>query len=261
LRTRLLIIVLAGVLALAGTAAVLTYARHANERAIAGLKTEQVIAAKEAIPPRTSLGEAQREGFLTTETLPVNSVPTEAVTSTAGLNALVFNATVQPAQLLLRPMLVPATQSTAANVLSIPAGMVAVTAEMCVGEALAGYLTPGSEVMLYATVPLSTKVTVQRTCQTSHNAVPPDNASTSVVLAKVLVLSVTQAQTSDQGTSSVDSTVANSVVDPASSSSSSLSSGAVAVTFAVHPGAEADQLITAIQVDLPYLALISPPTH
>ena len=256
MRSRLLIIVLAAVLALAGAVAVLAYARQANERAIAGLKTVIVIAAKGTISPRTSLGQAQREGLLTTETLPASSVPGEALRSTAGLSGLVFSATVQPAQLLLRPMLVPASQSTAASVLPIPTGMVAVTVQMCVAESVAGYLTAGSEVMVYQTVPTSLKVSLQQSCQMSHNAFPPGGAVTNVVLPRVLVLSVAQAQAGAQSTSSGTSSV---LADPASSASALLT-GAVAVTFAVHPGTEADELIQAAQVELPYLALI-PPTH
>lgn len=253
MRTRLLTITLAIVLAVAGAVAVLAYARHANERAIAGLTTVNVIAAKETISARTSLVEAEREGLLTKETLPANSVPTEALRSTAGLAGLVFSATVQPAQLVLRPMLVPPAQNTAANVLPTPKGMVEVTVQMCVAESLVGYLTPGSDVNVYATAPTSLKFNVQRSCQTNHNAVPQGGAVTWLVLPKVLVLSV-QAQ----GTSSATSSV---VADPPSSASSELSTGSVAVTFAVHPGTEADQLIQAADVYLPYLALIPPPTH
>jgi Flp pilus assembly protein CpaB len=250
----LLIIVLAAVLALAGTAAVFAYARQANERAIAGLTTEKVFAAKDAINPRTSLAQAQAQGLLTTETLPVSSVPAGALQSTAGLGNLVFSFPVQKAQLLLRPMLVHPTQNTAANVLPTPKGMVDVTVQMCVAESLVGYLTPGSDVNVYATAPTSLKFNVQRSCQTNHNAVPQGGAVTWLVLPRVLVLSVAPAQ----GTSSATSSV---VADPPSSASSELSTGSVAVTFAVHPGTEADQLVQAADVYLPYLALIPPPTH
>lgn len=253
MRSRLLMIVLAALLALAGTVAVLAYARQANERAIAGLTTVNVIAAKHTINARTSLAEAEREGWLTTVTLPEKSVPSEALRSTAGFASLVFSATVQAAQLVLRPMLVPAAQSTSTDVLPIPKGMQAITVEMCVAESLTGYITAGSEVSVYGTVPTSLKVSLQRTCQTNHNAVPAGYSSTSLMLPKVLILSVAQAQGTSSGTSSV-------LADPPSSASSELSTGSVAVTFAVHPGTEADQLIQATEVDLPYLALI-PPTH
>jgi pilus assembly protein CpaB len=252
-RSRLLMIILAAVLALAGAVAILAYARQANERAIAGLTTVKVIAAKGTVSARTSLAEAEQRGLLTTETLPEKSVPPEAIRSTAGLAGFVFSATVQPAQLVLRPMLVPAAQSTSTDVLPIPKGMQAITVEMCVAESLTGYITAGSDVSVYATSPTSIKVSLQRTCQTNHNAVPPTYSSTVLVLPKVLVLSVQQAPASASSVSSV-------VADPVNSASTQLTTGAVAVTFAVHPGTEADQLIEATEVELPYLALI-PPTH
>jgi pilus assembly protein CpaB len=257
LRSRLLIIVLAAVLALAGTVAVLAYARNANQRAIAGLKTVNFIAARDTIRPRTSLAQAQREGLLTSEKLPASSVPPEALQSAAGLGGLVFSSTVQPAQLVLRPMLVPASQSTAASVLPLPPNMVAVTLQMCVPEAIAGYLTAGSDVEVYATVPANPRVNMQRGCTPNHQALPPFASTTTLLLPKVLVLSVQQATTAGQSASSGSSVV----TDPVNSATSALTSGTEAVTFAVTSGAEAEKLIEVAQVDMPYLALLPPTSH
>ena len=69
-----MIIVLAGLLAVAGTLAVVAYAHHANERAIAGLKTVTVITAKDTIAARTSLGVAEKDGLLTHTKIPAESV-------------------------------------------------------------------------------------------------------------------------------------------------------------------------------------------
>ena len=121
--------------------------------------------------------------------------------------------------------------------------------QMCATEALGGYLSAGSYVAVYATAPTSTKVTLTRTCGVDHSGVVPGGAQTQPVLSKVLVLSVVlgpgvQTQT-NSGTTSV-------AADP---TSSTLSQGAVAVTFAVPPNDVAN-LLTAMQVDLPYLALL-----
>ncbi len=245
MRSRLLIIVLAAVLALAGTAAVFAYARQANERAIAGLRTEKVFAAKGAINARTSLAQAQAQDLLTTETLPVSSVPAGALQSTAGLSNLVFSSPVQPAQLLLRPMLVHPAQSTAANVLNIPPGDVAVSVQLCVQEAVVGYLTAGSKADVYGTWPVSPGVNLQRTCETQHQALPP-GATTPLLLPNALVLAVAQAQSGAQSASSGSSVVA----DPINSVAAALSSGAVAVTFAVTP-AQAATLIRTLRCSCP----------
>jgi pilus assembly protein CpaB len=255
LKRRLLTIVLAAVLAVFGMVAVFAYARQANVRAVNGLKAETVMAARAAIPAGTSLRDAQQANLLTTEKVPVSSLSTEPVQSVTAANAhLVMSANVATGEVLLQNMLVPASSVVSSNSFVIPKGMVAVTVQMCVSEAVAGYLTAGSDVMVYGTVPTTPRVNLQRTCNVNHAAVPPGAASTSVVLQKVLVLSVTQAPARTQGTSPGNSSV---LADPLSSS---LSPGTVSVTFAVTPGAEADQLIQVAQVELPYLALLQP-TH
>jgi pilus assembly protein CpaB len=253
LKSRLLIITLAVLLAVLGAVAVLAYARQANERATAGLKTVTVITAKAKIASRTSLGTAAKDGLLSYQKEPADSISSDALRTTDGLTALVFDATVEPGQVLLRPMLVSSAEATATGGLDVPPGTQVITVQMCAAEALDGYLTAGSDVEVYATVQTSFKVNMQRTCGVNHSAIPPGNSQTVVVLPRVLVLSVTQGQSSTQ--SSAVSTAINSVVpDPASST---LSQGAVAVTFAV-PLADVEKLIEATQVDLPYLALLQP---
>lgn len=251
MRSRLLIIVLAAVLALAGTVAVLAYARSANERAIAGLKTVTVIAAKGIISPRTSLAEAKRDGQLISETLPESSVPTQALRSTAGLAAgLVFSSTVQPAQLILRPMLVPATQFTANSVLPLSGDMEAVTILMCEQEAVPGYLSGGSYVTVYATVPVTGGVNLQRTCSTNHVALQPSLTRTLPLLEKIEVLSVAAPVSATLTTPSG----ASVAVDPVRSGVG-LTQGTELVTFAVTQS-EAIKLIGYSQTDLPYLGLL-----
>ncbi len=248
MRSRLLAIVLAALLAVFGAVAVLAYVRQANNRAVAGLKTVDVIAAKGAISPRTSLGEAQREGLLTTETLPESSVPGDALRSTAGLSGLVFSATVQPAQLLLRPMLVPATQSTAASVLPIPAGMVAVTVQMCVQEAVADYITAGSDVAVFDTW-VTKGSQASRGCDVAHQGYSPPVMATRIVLTRASVLAVGESPAATGTSAGSNSTV----TDPTSSSVN----GSVLVTLAVDQ-ADAERLISIDELGLPYMALLTP---
>jgi pilus assembly protein CpaB len=249
LKRRTLTIVLAGMLALLGAVAVLAYARQANNRAVDGLKAETVLAATGPIRAGTSLGTAQREHLLTSEKVPVASLSTEPVRAVTAANThLVVSATVATGQLLLQNMLASSAAVAPTAAVAIPKGMVAVTVQMCASEAVASYLTAGSDVMVFATVPTSPKVTVQRTCDESHSAVPFGGANTRLVLSGIRVLSVTHAVPSSVSTSSGNSAlVANPV-------SASLSVNAVAVTFAVTP-AQAGQLIEVAQVELPYLAL------
>jgi Flp pilus assembly protein CpaB len=195
-----------------------------------------------------------------TETLPRNSVPagpTGALLSdqTAGLSNLVFSSTVQAGQLVLRPMLVSSARSTAASVLTIPTGDVAITVQMCDQEAVAGYVTAGSEIMVYETYPNSVQVNLERGCTPQHNALPPPASTTQIVLPKVLVLAVAQAQSGVQSSSPASAVVE----DPINSVAQSLSSGTVDVTVAVSP-TNGIKLIHDAEVYLPYFALL-PSTH
>lgn len=129
----MLTMALAALLAVLGTVAVLAYVHQANNRAVAGLKTENVLVAKAAIPAGTKAALAVREGLLTRQQFPRESLPADPVQSiSSATGGLVINVEMQPGQMLLRPMLVPATQVTASGGLVVPSGMFAVTVQLCV---------------------------------------------------------------------------------------------------------------------------------
>jgi pilus assembly protein CpaB len=253
LRRRTLTIALAGLLALVGVVAVLAYARQANNRAVEGLKAEAVLAATGAIRAGTSLGTAQNEHLLTTEKVPASSlsgvVPVQRVTDKN--RNLVVSGPVGSGQLLLQNMLASAASATASGSLPIPAGMVAVTVQMCVQEAVADYITPGSDVAVFDTyTSVNGKVSAaQRSCDVAHTGIPPPLMITRIVLtrAKVLAVGVSPAAT---GTSAGSP---STVTDPTSTSVQ----GSVLVTLAVGQ-ADAERLISIDELGLPYMALLTP---
>lgn len=259
MKRRTLTIALAGMLALLGAVAVLAYARQANNRAIAGMKAETVLWATHAIPRGTSLEKAQKEHWLGSEKVPAGSLSdTEPAVSsvTAANTSMVVSANVPSGQVLLQNMLVSRASVAASpvNTISIPPGDVAVTLQLCAQEAVANYLTAGSYVDVYETAPVNPRANVQRTCDTGHAALLPGDANTIAVWQDVEVLSVAHAlPPSAQSTSSGSTSVA---ADPVGTA---LSQEAVAVTFAVKPGLEAETLITDAQVELPYLGLLPAP--
>ncbi len=254
MRTRLATITLAAVLALIGIVAVLAYVRQANERAVNGLKAETVEVAAAPIVAGTSLKEAKSEGRLTTEKVPESSLSTPAVQSVIGSNEdLVVSATVAKGQVLLQNMLTSASAYGAPTSSSfvIPPNMVAVTINMCVSEAVADYVVPGSNVAVFDTL-TGNDSQVDRTCDTGHQVLTAGAvAGTLLVLAKaeVLAVGVNPGTSSTSGASSVAATT-----DPASSTSAS-ADGEVLVTLAVDQ-ADAQRLILLDEVGLPYLALL-----
>jgi pilus assembly protein CpaB len=260
-KTRMLTITLAVVLGLLGVVAVLAYVRQANVRAVNGLKAETVMTAAEPIPAGTSLNKAKREHLLGTEKVPKSSLSTPAVQSVAGTEGqLVLSANVPKGWVLLKNMLALAStvNSETGSSLAIPPGMIAVTVNMCVAEAVAEYPSPGSSVAVFDTI-AGKGSQIQRGCDVQRQVLNSSyftdgGADTLLVLPKAEVLAVGQ-NPAAQGTSPNSSvTVTN---DPSSSSSSSSSDAEVLVTLAVHQ-ADAQRLILMAEVGLPYLALLGP---
>jgi pilus assembly protein CpaB len=255
LKRRVLTAVVAVLLAVIGTAAVLVYVRQADNRALAGQRAVTVVVALKQIPSGTSANTALQDGLLSSQRLPASSVPADALSSiTPGLGPLVTSAAVQPGQVLLRPMLVTAAQATSG--VALPAGMIAVTIALCMPEAVAGDVQPGAKVEVFDTYTSgpgsagSSALTASPECGGAHQQGSP-SARTRVVLPSAQVLSVGPATTS-QATSAQDpTTTANT------STGSGSSQGTVLVTLAVRP-AEAPPLIRTTVAGLPYLALLQP---
>ena len=255
----MLTVVVAVLLAVLGTAAVLAYVKQADNRALEGQKAVTVLIAQKVIPSGTSANTAVQDGLLTSQRLPASSVPVDALTSiTPALGPLVTSAVVQPGQVLLRPMLVTPAQATATGALAIPRGMVAVTIPLCMSEAVAGYVQPGSQVAVFDTY-ATKKASLQETCNQSgqsNQAQGKGSAITRIVLPRVQVLAVGQAASS--GTTSTSTTASGgtssqgSQTDPAASGPT----GSVLVTFAVNQ-ADAERLIVLTRAGLPYLALLT----
>ena len=200
MKRRILTITVAVLLAAVGTVSVLVYVHQANNRAVAGLKAVSVIVAKGSIPSGTPAGQALRDGLLGSQTLPAGSVPVDAVRSvTPDLAGLVTSSPVQSGQLLTRAMLVAASQVTGG--VAIPPGLVAVTIQMCLPEAVAGYVSAGAYVAVFDTYSKKS-LDVQETCNASHQVQAAGAVVTSMVLPRVKVLSVGQAPASSQGASS-----------------------------------------------------------
>jgi pilus assembly protein CpaB len=219
------------------------------------MRSVSALVAQGQIPAGTSADSAQQGGLLRSETLPASSVPLNAVRSiTPALGSLVMSAQVQPGQLLLRPMLVTAAQATGG--VALPAGMIAVSVNLCLPEAVAENITAGSEVEVLDTIaPGSSALTAQPNCTGPHQQQAKGHPRTLVVLPRVQVLSVGPAAGAGHATSSTNTSGFARSTDPQSSSSSSAQPGNVLVTLAVTQAA-ALRLIQITEAGLPYLALL-----
>ena len=250
MRRRVLTAALAVLLAVLGTVGVLAYVRQADTRAVAGMKAVSVLVARQRIPSGTSAGAALSSGLLASQTLPASSVPADALRDLSGVGGLVTDADIQPGQLLLRPMLVTSAQVTGG--LALPAGMVAVTLQLCLPEAVAGNLHAGSVVAVYGTQAAAAgsggALTAQPNCTGPHQQQGAGTAHTKLVLPQVQILSVGAAGAAGQ------SGTASGALATGSSGPSG-GQGTTLVTVAVSQ-ANAPRLILLAETGLPYLALL-----
>ncbi|HTA09667.1 MAG TPA: RcpC/CpaB family pilus assembly protein [Streptosporangiaceae bacterium] len=244
---RILTVALALVLAVLGAVGVLSYAHQADQRALAGMRAVTAYVAKGQIPPGTTAGLALREGLLVSQQFPASSVPADAVRSIPAATAgLVLTGGLASGQMLLSQMLGTSVQTAAA--LPIPSGMVAVTLQFCVQQAVANYITPGSQVAVFNTFVDGQAAT--GACSGGVSSARSGPLHTRLVLPKVLVLAV------GEGTATAPSSTAVAA-DPASSSTATASSpSTIYLTMAVSQ-ANAERLIELGEAGSPYLALVT----
>ncbi|HEX9552786.1 MAG TPA: RcpC/CpaB family pilus assembly protein [Streptosporangiaceae bacterium] len=248
---RILTVVLAIVLAVIGTGAVLLYVKGADQRAIAGQKAVSVLVAAQQVPAGTTAGTALSEGLLSRQKLPAASVPSDAVRSvTPQLTGLVLSADLPSGQLLLRPMLVTAV--AARSGLPIPSGKVALSLQFCLARDVAGYVQAGSEVAVFNTSGTGTPGSATN-CAGISAQKGVKGLHTRLVLPKVQVLAVGPAPTSTASGTGATSTA----FSQNSSSTQSSSTTIMLVTVAVNQF-QAEQLIHLDENQVPYLALVTP---
>lgn len=257
MKSRLLAITLAVVLAVVGIVAVLAYVRQANARAVNGLRAESVLVAAANIPAGTSLSTAKAGRDLTTEMVPDSSVTNPVKSVTATNENYVVSGPVAKGQVLLENMLATSTSDTAGGFV-IPKGLIAISIDVCVPEAVADYVTAGSNIDVFDTW-MSNAVATQETpsCNPEHSVLGTGDLEngligTGLVLTDISVLAVGQNPVS-QSTSAGSSTTVTT--QPVSSSSSSTSETLLVVAVTE---SEAQTLITMGQIGIPYLALLGP---
>lgn len=248
---RILTIIVAIVLAVIGTGAVMIYVKQADQRALAGQKAVSVLVATQQVPAGTAAGALLRNGYVQAQKLPAESVPADAVRSIGpATSGLVLSANLPSGQLLLRPMLV--TKTAAATGLAIPTGKVALTVQLCLQKAVAGYVRPGSQIAVFNTFYKGKQGDFTANCTGTTWQSDANNIHTRLVLTNVSVLAVGSASAGTTATT----TTTTGVFSQSNSSSSSDSSTVLLVTVAVSQ-ADAERLIHLAEDGLPYLALVS----
>ena len=146
---RLTLLLVAVVIAAAGTALVFLYVKNADDRALADQKPVKVLVAKNTIPAGTSMQQAWTQGDLDQEIVTLSSAVDEPLSSIARYEDLVTQTTIMRGQQLSVDMLGDQPLSVAA--LPVEEGDIATSFDFTNSGRVAGFVQPGSRVVVFGT--------------------------------------------------------------------------------------------------------------
>ncbi|BEL08724.1 hypothetical protein Q0Z83_069150 [Actinoplanes sichuanensis] len=159
MRRRVLILLAALLLAVMSGTALLSYLHSADRRAVEGKQGVWVLVAGRHVPAGTPGAEVRK---LTDRILvPAETVPDGALTGwDSALDELRLSAPLETSQLLLRPLFqMPTPEPSASRRITVPADRLAVTVALSIAPQVAGDVSAGDDVTVYASCPLEPKDT------------------------------------------------------------------------------------------------------
>lgn len=148
---RVVLLIVAVLIAAIGTSMVFFYVRSADDRAIADQQPVSVLVAKVPLTAGTRVGDAAAQGAFELRELPAAAVTPGALSAVEPVKDFVALAPIFPGQQLLTPMFGATAAATSA--LAVPPGQIAVSFQFTDPQRVAGFVRPGSEVVIFLTVP------------------------------------------------------------------------------------------------------------
>ena len=194
---RLLAAFAALLLLVVGTAVLLAYVRGADSRALAGVRTVDVLVADELIPEGTTADELA--GMVRTETVPAKTAVDGRVTDLESLAGRVATVDLLPGEQLLSGRFARPDDLQAPGTVAVPAGLQEVSVLLEPQRTVGGRLAAGDTVGVYLS-------------QVSSDG----TAQTSVVLHRVLVTQVQGAPAAPAPDAAADTATAASAAPAAS---------------------------------------------
>ena len=138
------------VVALLGTFAVFSYVSKVEADTLAGAEPVDVLVATERLTAGTSGEAAAKSQLVELVSMPRKSVPEGALTSLESVGAQSLVSDVFAGEVLLRAKF--ADQTARTGNLVIPKDQIAVSVELGDPQRVAGFVVPGSEIAVFATV-------------------------------------------------------------------------------------------------------------
>lgn len=191
---RLGLLATALVVALLGTTAVFSYVSKVEANVIAGAEMVDVLVAAERIPAGTSAASATKGELVQLSSLPRKSVPEGALSSLDDVGEQTLVSDVFAGEVLLKAKFADQTARTGALV--IPKDTIAISVELEDPQRVAGFVVPGSEVAIFATikkVDATAKATASNVSESSATVdvqAEGDDDYTNLLLPRVSVIAV-----------------------------------------------------------------------
>jgi pilus assembly protein CpaB len=148
MQSRVLAIIIAVVLALVATTALVVYVNGADRRAISDQSPVQVWAAVKDIQAGTTVLTAKNSGQIDLVTVPRKNLVDGAVRSLAQIQDRFAAVDIVAGELLLQKRWVGSGDVAGRRLLDIPAGHQAISVELELTKQVAGFVTPGDTVSL-----------------------------------------------------------------------------------------------------------------
>jgi pilus assembly protein CpaB len=199
---RSVLLLVAALIALAGTAMIVLYVQGIDARATAGQELVKVLVATEAIDTGESVADAQEAGKIDTAEVRRADMVDGSLSSTSSISELVATGAIYPGEQLIAKKFgnLGDTQT-----LVIPDDKMAVSVELTDFERIAGFVNPGNEVAIFATALEPVRLLPDGKEQKL-------GSSTRIVLTRVPVLGVGTTSVTSRTTQSEDGDTATEEV-------------------------------------------------
>lgn len=150
MKRRIIAIVAAVVLAIAGAGLLLVYVKGADARAVANAQPVYVYVAEQMVPAGTTLKDAQRTELITRTKVAQEARPAGAIDWVGpDNNTLIALSDVQPGEFLMESRF--GTTPIGEKAIEVPAGKIAMSVELSDPARVGEFVTPGSRIAIYAT--------------------------------------------------------------------------------------------------------------
>ena len=147
---RFVAVLVAILLAIAGSVLEINYVRGADARAIAAQQPVKVYVAEKLVPAGTTLKDAQRTELIVETRVAADARPAGALQDiTPDNNALLALSDVQPGEFVMAARF--GTRPVGEKAIEVPAGMLAMSVQLSDPARIGKFVTPGSDIAIYAT--------------------------------------------------------------------------------------------------------------